>query len=239
MIDPDIKNTQSGSYDPGTCSPFMRFAKCYPSKLLNNVEIQNFDAHNYWNIGSTSHSKPIWPVENEFAILTAGDNRGKSYTDSLERFFSGITDPISVSFLDEKLKKLSRGALDISKNTKRLIVDHSQGPFKLETECGVVDISQRLEHCNGEIDRLLEQSEIELFRRLGAKNTTCLLSNQPDTSPVLQVSPVCFEKNRSDLAHIFNNPNDLNRPETLDNIRKRLLALARFSQDKDLEVNKS
>jgi hypothetical protein len=234
---------RSDPSDNERITPFARFARQYDKRITDAIDLADYDAHYYWNVGAIlTGPEPERQAEMEFANVLYGDTLGKSYIESIQKFTAGM-DSKGFDF-SEKINHLTRGAHKFVEATRKL--GKTSGSMSkaqkiiVDSEIGSTDVGKRLEYCKGELDRLLEASEADFFKSLGAKSTALLskpIPNQIPSSAPIQISPILFEQNRTDLAHLFNTPNDTNKLSKLDLIRRRLLCLAKHSKDLDLEIN--
>lgn len=226
---------------PPHVSPFIQFSQNHAREVVEEIDLLDIDAHNYWNIGD-DNLKANYLGSQESVFLTFGDSRGQTYVESLKKFSKGIEGVVK---LDERLNRLTRGAYGISEATKLVHKGADEVDKKerekipvLDTECGAVDIEETVQNCKNEIDFLIETAEAGMYRMNGAQSSMILQPSFADSFDAQPPALIHFEQNKNDLKKLFENRDDPNRTTSLDTIRRKLLALANYSQDPELELFK-
>jgi hypothetical protein len=218
--------------------PFCYFLKKYKNRSmvesLNNFDM-NAVATTCWNLQCQPFAlKPRQIEEIEYISHVYGDERGQHFIKSLEKFTETI-DEIKPE-IDERTKYITRGAHQISNMVIQELKSDGPGVGSVTFECGTVDIKQEIASCKSEADSVINKAEALYFQKVGSK---CSILNQPLISTPITVnitdSTNILEETLTEIKKI-SNLTDQSRLEALEVLRRKLLHLAEYSNDPEIDL---
>ncbi|KAI8894694.1 hypothetical protein BC833DRAFT_603991 [Globomyces pollinis-pini] len=224
-------------------SHFELFYQSYPREItepIDNVDISQMEI-NDWNMPVIPNriKHPRFAAADQL-YFTYGDQQGKSYINSLESFTENMQ--IQSTYVNEITKRLTRGAHSIAKIVKKSVASKDLTSHGLiQAECGTVDIKKQIETCQSEFDDLIRSTEMEIYRKLAL--LSCSIIQKPITSlsenSNIIPSSQLLDQNLTDFRSLLENPNNPNKPQICELIRRRLVALVDNVGDPELEQRKA
>ena len=224
IIDVDVSTIERPRLDP-----FTFFAQFLSPVLLQSLSTIIFDLVKHWNTGVLSPiGKVLTPPEVENTALAYGDERGKAYIASIERFTKNI-DPQYFN-VEKHTDFWTRGAHKVYKATEAFLEDGvKSGPIRVE--CGQVCVEEQIEECKGEVDKYLDFLDLDLAKA-NAINCAELTRNVVQDDLQLAVTPETLMENITDFDLILKNQIPAEeKAQLLDKIKLKLLLLVRYSND--------
>ncbi|KAJ2992761.1 Bromodomain containing protein 7 [Globomyces sp. JEL0801] len=207
---------------------------------IDNVDISQMEI-NDWNMPVIPNriKHPRFAAADQL-YFTYGDQQGKSYINSLESFTENMQ--IQSTYVNEITKRLTRGAHSIAKIVKKSVASKDLTSHGLiQAECGTVDIKKQIETCQSEFDDLIRSTEMEIYRKLAL--LSCSIIQKPITSlsenSNIIPSSQLLDQNLTDFRSLLENPNNPNKPQICELIRRRLVALVDNVGDPELEQRKA
>ncbi|KAJ3274138.1 Bromodomain containing protein 7 [Terramyces sp. JEL0728] len=230
----DLENIMFQMYNPdGTIyhenSHILGFFKKLPyffQETLSDIDLNSLS--HCW-ITSLEPNPIVSSNEAEFNYYL-GEDKGRAYVESLERF----TKDLKYNF---KEKELTRGAHSIAKATRNVLEKKKESDYQ-DTECGQVSIKSQIQKLTNEAEILFRNAEREIFKKNANK---CAFLSQPiGPSEQVQISTIeqAISDNKQEFQKILAMPVDSRKPH-LEKVRKRLLQLVEQSNHTDFETTKS
>ncbi|KAI8594015.1 hypothetical protein BDZ88DRAFT_402304 [Geranomyces variabilis] len=149
-----------------------------------------------------------------------GDETGEAYVKSLERFASGLP-PSVTAYASKIIARATRGAHALVRETCAQTMPPTTTPAStapqqppplpppqtVETEWGMIDVAARIRRLRPDVDRVIREAEVELWRREGVDIVPLLrpkslgahdaeLAQELETNNMM----LLLEKNCADLA---------------------------------------
>ncbi|KAJ3254242.1 Bromodomain containing protein 7 [Boothiomyces macroporosus] len=210
-------------------SPILAFFKQLPyyfQETLSDIDLNPLS--HCWI--TTAETKPALTTQEQNYNYYLGDEKGRSYMESLESF----TKDLKYNF---KEKDLTRGAHSIAKATRNIIEKKKEVDYH-DTECGQVSIKAQIQKLTNEAETLFKNAEKEIYKKQANK---CACLSQPvGTSEQVQITSIeqAINENKQELQKILGMPKETRLPH-LEKLRKRLLLLVEQSNHSDFEVAKN
>ena len=226
VIDEEIEamNIEKPKFDP-----FTFYAQCIGPNLLQSLSTIVLEPIKHWNTGVLSPlGSVLTPAEVENTALAYGDERGKAYISSLERFTKNLK-PEDFD-IAKHTEILTRGAHKVYVATEAYL-ENGVDPGIVVAECGQVNISGQIEECKSEVDKYLDFLDLDIAKT-SANSCAELTRNLVQEDLQKPADPEFLAENLRDFKLILEDQVSAEeKVQLLDKIKLRLFLLVRYSND--------
>ena len=226
-------DVESSTVERPQLDPVSFFAQFMNPNMLQNLSAVLKEPIKHWNSGLLAPiGKVLTPSEVENTALTYGDERGKAYIASLERFTKNID---SGDFdVEKQTDFLTRGAHKVYLATEKFLEDGTTSG-QIEVECGQICVEDQIEESKKEVEKILDFLELDLAKT-SANSCLELTRNLTQEDLKRPFSIEFLNENRSGFEAILRNEIPIEeKVKLLDEIKVKLIMLVRYSNDPNFD----